>query len=221
LFRGPETADAELVEACLASYRTPEDSDDGLIRTEESLQHRYAEHGEIVGLLTDYGHRLGMRTWIAEREQRRRYGGATLGDLLSEPEQRVYLPLVAPGPQEILEELDCIWYVRGRAAFLFDVEWQAALDEPVLKRGPRIEGNDSIVRFLVVPDERGPLIRSRLARSPIMRARLDADNWHILKWSSVRRLHASPRADLSVLGPLLGLDPEVERGEDQMAMFAR
>jgi len=221
LFRGPETADAELVRACLESYRTHEPSEDDLIRTDESLQRRYAEHGEMVGLLTEFGHRLGMRVWIAKREQRRRFGAATLAELLSDPEQRVYLPLVAPGPQEVLEELDCIWYVRGRGAFLFDVEWQAVLEEPVLKRGPQIETNDSIVRFLVVPDERAPLIRTRLARSPVLRARLEADNWHILKWSNLRRLHASPRAELSALGPLLGLDPDVERGEDQIAMFAR
>jgi hypothetical protein len=221
LFRGPETADAELVQACLESYRTPEPSEDDLIRTDESLQRRYAEHGEMVGLLTEFGHRLGMRVWIAKREQRRRFGEATLAELLSDPEQRVYLPLVAPGPQEVLEELDCIWYVRGRGAFLFDVEWQAVLEEPVLRRGPQIETSDSIVRFLVVPDERGPLIRTRLARSPILRARLEADNWHILKWSNLRRLHASPRAELSALGPLLGLDADVERGEDQIAMFAK
>ena len=36
----------------------------------------------------------------------------------------------------------------------------------------------------------------------------------------MRRLHASKRASLASLGPLLGLDPEVERGEDQMAMFS-
>jgi len=221
LFRGPETPDAELVAACLESYRTPEPSVDGLIRTDESLQSRYAEHGEIVGLLADFAHRVGMRVWIAKREQRRRYGGSILGDLLSDPEQRVYLPLVAPGPQEALEEIDCIWYVRGKGAFLFDVEWQAALDEPVMKRGPRIETSDDLVRFLVVPDERTPLLRLRLERSPVLRRRLEADNWHILKWSNVRRLHAGTRADLSALSPLLGLDPDVERGEDQMGMFVK
>ncbi len=221
LFRGPETADADLVEACLESYRSRVPSEDGLIRTDESLQHRYAEHGEMVGLLTDFAHRVGMRAWITKREQRRRYGDGLLGDLLSDPEQRVYLPLVAPGPQEVLEEIDCIWYVRGKGAFLFDVEWQAVLDEPVLNRGPRIETNDNIVRFLVVPDERTHLLRLRLERSPILRRRLEMDNWHILKWSNVRRLHASPRADLSVLSPLLGLDPEVERGEDQMPCSPR
>jgi hypothetical protein len=221
LFRGPETLDAELVEATLDSYRSSEPAEDGLIRTDESLQRRYAEHGEMVGLLTDFAHRAGMRTWITKREQRRRYGGGVLGDLLSDPEQRVYLPLVAPGPPEVLEEIDCIWYVRGKGAFLFDVEWQAALDEAVLQRGPRIETNDSIVRFIVVPDERAPLVRLRLARSPVLRRRLDTDNWHILKWSNVRRLHASPSASLSALSPLLGLDPEIERGEEQTALFER
>ena len=39
------------VEACLASYRSAESATDGLIRTDESLPERYAEHGEMVGLL--------------------------------------------------------------------------------------------------------------------------------------------------------------------------
>ena len=220
LFRGPETPEADLVEACLASYRSSEPSPDGLIRTAESLPLRYAEHGEIVGLLTDYAHRLGMRAWITRREQRRAYGGKPLADLLSDPERRVYLPLIAPGPQEVLEEVDCVWYVRGRGAFLFDVEWMARLDEAVLKRGPRIETSDALVRFLVVPDERVALMRLRLERSPVLRQRLADDNWHILRWSSVRQLHASKRASLAALAPLLGLDPEISRGEDQMAMFA-
>jgi hypothetical protein len=220
LFRGPETPEADLVEACLASYTSPEPSPDGLIRTAESLPARYAEHGEMVGLLTEFAHRLGMRAWIARREQRRTYQGQPLAELLSDPERRVYLPLIAPGPQETLEEIDHVWYVRGRGAFLFDIEWMARLDEPLVRRGPRIETNDSIVRFLVVPDERVALIRLRLERSPVLRQRLAEDNWHFLRWSSVRRLHASKRASLAALAPLLGLDPEVGRGEDQMAMFA-
>ena len=143
-------------------------------------------------------------------------GTARSADLLSEPEQRVYLPLVAPGTQEALDEIDCLWYVRGRGAFLFDIEWMAAFDEPLRRRGPRIETTESLVRFLVVPDERGELIRLRLARSPLLRERLRADNWHILKWSNVRRLFESGRSDLAALSPFIGLDPPVERGDDQM-----
>jgi hypothetical protein len=220
LFRGPETADAELVRACLGAYRSVAPSSSELIHTDETLQGNYQEHGEIVGLLTDVGHRMGMRAWITKREQRRRYAGGTLADLLSEPEQRVYLPLVAPGPQEALERIDCIWYVRGRGAFLFDVEWMAALEEPVLVRGPAIDTTDAVVRFLVIPDERTGLVRLRLARSPLLQHQLRADNWHILKWSHVRRLHASGRTDLAALSPLLGLDPAIEQGDDQMALFA-
>ncbi len=93
------------------------------------------------------------------------------------------------------------------------------LHEPVMRRGARIEASDTLVRFLVVPDERARLVRLRLERSPVLRARLEEDNWHILKWSNVRRLHATKRASLSALGPLLGLDPPVERGDDQMGMF--
>ena len=56
LFRGPETVDAELVQTILDSYRSAKPSEDGLIHTEEDLQARYAEHGEIVGLLTQIVH---------------------------------------------------------------------------------------------------------------------------------------------------------------------
>lgn len=219
LYRGPETIDSETIDAILDSYRRQQDDGDGRIHTDESLQRRYREHGEIVATLTDFGHRLGMRAWIARREQRRHYQGAPLADLLSDPEQRVYLPLVAPGPQEVLEELDCIWYVRGRGAFLFDVEWMAALDEPINQRGPQIETTESLVRFIVIPDERVPLVRLRLARSPLLRHRMETDNWHILKWSHVLRLRDSKRADLSVLSPLIGLDPAIESDPDQMALF--
>jgi hypothetical protein len=219
LFRGPETVDAELVEACLASYRSKGTSIDGTLTTDETLPDRYAQHGQIVGMLVELGHRMGLRAWAATREQRRRYRDGQVGDLLSEPEQRVYLPLVAQGAPEALDEIDCLWYVRGRGAFLFDVEWMAALDEPLRRRGPRIETTESLVRFLVVPDERTELIRLRLARSPLLRERLRADNWHILRWSNVRRLFESGRSELAALSPFIGLDPTVERGDDQMPLF--
>ncbi len=47
--------------------------------------------------------------------------------MLTEIEQRVYLPLVTPGPAEALEQVDCIWYLRGKATFMFEVEWTAML----------------------------------------------------------------------------------------------
>ena len=219
MFRGHDTPDEELVRACLESYRSGELAPDGMLRTDDTLQARYEEHGNLVGMLAEYGHRLGLRCWISRREQRRQFRGAALSEMLSEAEQRVYLPLVAPGAVEALEAVDCIWYLRGKATFLFEVEWTAMLDEAVLRRGPRIESSETLVRFLVIPPERTELVRLKLARSPLLRARMQEDNWHILKADHLRRIHARDQADLESLGPMLGLDPEIEKQGEQLALF--
>jgi hypothetical protein len=217
MYRGFDTPDEEMVRAVLDSYRDPS-SPPHEISTRDDLAARHAEHGTIVGMLVEYGHRLGLRCWAAPREQRRSYRDATVADLLTEDEQRVYLPLVAPGDPQALESTDCIWYLRGKATFLFEVEWTAILAEP-LARGRKIPTDEKVVRFLVVPDERIELCRLKLARSPLLRATLRDDNWHILKWDHVRRLHAAEEASLESLAPLLGLDPEADHEAEQLALF--
>jgi hypothetical protein len=218
MFRGHDTPDPELVRAVLASYRDPT-STQVTLRDLDQLTTRHAEHGELIGLLTEYGHRLGLRVHVSDKERRRAYRGATVGDLLSDEEQRAYLPLVAAGDIATLEALDCIWYLRGKATFLFEVEWTALLTEPLRKRGPRIPAGDTVVRFLVVPAERAELIRFKLSHSPLLRRALDEQNWHILKSEHLRRLAAREEADLDMLGPMLGLDPEIEREAEQLALF--
>jgi hypothetical protein len=218
MFRGHDTPDPELVRSVLASYRDP-DAAQVTLRALDQLTTRHIEHGELIGMLADYGHRLGLRVHVAEKERRRAYLGRTVGDLLSDEEQRTYLPLVAAGDIPTLESLDCIWYLRGKAAFLFEVEWTALLTEPILKRGPRIPNADTVVRFLVVPEERADLIRFKLAHSPLLRRALDDQNWHILKSQHLRRLVAREDAELDMLGPMLGLDPEIEREAEQLALF--
>jgi len=220
MFRGHDAPDEELVRACLDSYRAGGDEPSETLRTEDSLQARHEEHGTLVGMIAEYGHRLGLRCWIASREQRRSFKGAMLADLLSEAEQRVYLPRVTAGDADALEQIDCIWYVRGKATLLFEVEWTAMLTEPVLRRGMRIPASDTLVRFLVVPPERTELVRLKLARSPLLRRRMEEDNWHILKSDHLRSLYAREVADLEDLGPLLGLDPEIEKQGEQLALFA-
>jgi hypothetical protein len=218
MYRGHDTPDEELVRAILGSYRDPA-AHAGRLRTPDELGARHREHGAIVGMLVEYGHRLGLRAWVSEHEQRRAYREATVGALLSEEEQRAYLPLVSAGDAAMLESLDCMWYLRGKANFAFEVEWTAMLAEPLLLRGPRIPTDSRLVRFLVIPDERAELVRLKLSRSPVLRRVVAEDNWHILKWSNVRRLHAAEEASLDALGPMLGLDPEVEREPEQMQMF--
>ena len=48
---------------------------------------------------------------------------------------------------------------------------------------------------------------------------MDEQNWHILKADHLRRLHAREDASLDQLAPVLGLDPEIERGAEQLPLF--
>lgn len=219
MFRGYDTPDEEMVRACLESHGVRDPGPDGLLRALDPLRARHEEHGIIVGRLAELGHRLGMRVWIARREQRRLFRGHPLGELLTEAEQRTYLPLVHPGPPEVLEAIDCIWYIRGRLTFLFEVEWTAILDETVIRRGARVPTTDALVRFLVVPPERADLVRLKLERSPLLRFRLAEDNWHIIKSDHLGRLLDRDDVRLEDLGPILGLDPEIERDGGQLALF--
>ncbi|HEX7474121.1 MAG TPA: hypothetical protein VF323_13640 [Candidatus Limnocylindrales bacterium] len=218
LFTGHDLPDEALVRACLASYRSLASTVDRLV-TGDDLLRRSQEHTELLALLADTGHRLGYRVWLSEREQTRRLGGRPLAAWLDNHELNAYLPLVSHGATEEVEQVDAIWYVRSRGAFLFEVEWTAMLAEPVLRRHARIPSQDNLVRFLVIAPERTELVRYKLERSPLLRQAMDAGNWHVLKANHLRTWAA--REDLSVaeLEPLIGLDPLVERSGEQMPLF--
>ena len=218
MFRGYDAPDQSLVRACLDSYRsrasTPE-----MLMTGDELQARYREHTDLVGRLVEYGHRLGLRCWVSPKEQKRPYLGRPLSSLLTDVEERAYLPLVSRGPVEALEAVDCMWYQRGKGALIFEVEWTAMLGESVLRRGRAIPQDETLVRFLVVLPERVELVRFKLARSPILREALAEGNWHILKSNHLRAIVDREGADLARFEPYLGLDPEIERQGEQLPLF--
>ena len=218
LFRGHDLPDEVLVRACLESYRGLASTRDRLV-TADDLVGRSREHTELLALLADTGHRLGMRVWLGRREQSRRTGQAVLGDWLDVTERDVYLPLVTRAPAEALEEVDCIWYVRGRLTMLFEVEWTAMLAEPLLKRHARIPPDETLVRFLVIAPERTELVRHKLARSPLLRAAVERGNWHVLKANHLREWAAGDASTLDELEPYLGLDPTVDRTGEQLPLF--
>jgi hypothetical protein len=217
LFPGLQAPDEELVRACLASYARL--GERGSLSTGDDLGHRTLDHARIIGELADYGHRLGLRVWISKREHERRVDGRPLIDRLRDEERRVYLPLVLRAPADVLGQVDALWYVRGKLVFLFEVEWTAMIGEAVLRRGRRIEPSDQQARFLVIPAERGELVRLKLERSPWLRAELERQNWHILKWQHLATLSARPGARLEWLEPVLGLEPLIERGGEQLTIF--
>jgi hypothetical protein len=217
LFPGLQAPDEELVRACLAAYaRTGEQ---GQLRTEDDLGSRFADHTAILALLADYGHRLGLRVWISRREQGKQIDGRTLGDWLAEDERRAYLPLIVHAPAEQLGAVDALWYIRNRFAFLLEVEWTAMLGEAVLQRGRAIPPTDQQARILLFPAERSELVRLKLERSPWLRSEIERQNWHFLKWQHLRTLFAREGASLDWLEPVLGLDPLIERGGEQLTMF--
>jgi hypothetical protein len=217
LFTGHDLPDEGLVRACLDSYRSLASTPDGLI-TADDLLRRSQEHTELLGRIADAGHRLGLRVWIGRREQSRRTREGFLADRLDERERRAYLGGIARAADE-LAEVDGIWYIRGKVAFLFEVEWTAMLGEPLLRRHARIPPDDSLIRFLVVAPERAELVRYKLERSPLLRSALAEGNWHIVKADHLRTFLARDPLDLADLEPFLGLDPLVERSGEQMPLF--
>ena len=203
--------------ACLQSYRSLASTPDRLV-TGDDLLRRAQDHTELIAALADGGHTLGMNVWIGRREQVRKLGSRRLGDWLDEREQRAFLAHISRAVDEVAE-VDCIWYVRGRAAFLFEVEWTAMLGEPVLRRHAKIPTDDSIVRFLVVAPERTELVRHKLERSPLLREAIERDNWHIIKWNHLRSFLGRDPLELGDLESFIGLDPVVERSGDQLPLF--
>ena len=217
LFPGLQAPDEELVRACLASYATP--GERGALATDDDLAGRTADHARTIASLVEYGHRLGLRAWVSAREHDREAGGRPLVARLTDDERRVYLPLVVRAPAEVLGAVDALWYLRGKMAFLFEVEWTAMVGDAVLRRGREIPVGDQQARFLVVPAERTELLRLKLQRSPWLRAEVERQNWHILKWQHLDTLLARPGARMEWLEPVLGLDPLIERGGEQLTMF--
>ena len=217
LFGGADLPDQTLVRACLASYRSLASTSTRLL-TGDDLLARSQEHTEILAALADAGHRLGMRVWIGQREQTRRSGSGLLGERLDSSEQHEAFGGVNADAKE-LAEVDAIWYLRGKVAFLFEVEWTAMLGEPLLRRHARIPPDPSLIRFLVIAPERTELVRYKLERSSLLRAALEAGTWHIIKSDHLRAFLARDPLDLTDLEPYLGLDPEIERSGEQLPLF--
>jgi hypothetical protein len=216
LFTGHDLADEALVRACLDSYRSPASTAERIV-TGDDLLRRSQEHTDLLAALADGGHRAGMQVWLGQREQSRRIDGTPLGDVLDDRERDGSLGWLARAGE--LLDVDCIWYVRSKLAFLFEVEWTAMLGDPLLRRHARIPSDERIVRFLVIAPERTELVRYKLARSPLLRAALEEGPWHILKSTHLRSFLAREELDLDALEPLLGLDPLVERSSEQLPLF--
>jgi hypothetical protein len=218
LFSGHDLPDEALVRACLSSYRSPASTEDRLV-TNEDIRERTVEHTELLALLANGGHRLGMRVGLGRREQGRRIGERILADYLDERERNPWLPSLSRAPVDDLEQIDCVWSHRGRAVMLFEVEWTAMLGDVLLRRHANIRTNDAVARILAIPPERAELVRHKLEASPVLRSAIEDANWHLVLWSNLRAWLEREPVDLGSLEPYLGLDPAITRRAEQMGLF--
>src|SRR4051794_26017206 len=217
LFAGPDLPDEALVRACLDSYRSLASTRDRL-STGDDLVRRSEDHSRLLALLVDLGHRLGFQCWVGERQQPRKVDGSTLAGHLSEREL-TGPPSLGRMAARDLEDVDVLWYVRGRMVFAWEVEWTAMVSEVVLRRHARVASDERLVRFLVVLPERAELVRHKLDRSPLLRDGLEQGGWHLVKANHLREWSSRDEVSLGDLEPLLGLDPAVERTGDQLSLF--
>jgi len=218
LFKGHEVPDGALIEACLNSYVSPTSTPEAVIGLDR-LEARSADHDAVIASLAEIGHRLGMSVWIGKRQQTRRVGSRPLSAWLDDAEREVHLPLITWAPEGELERVDCAWYVRRKATFLFEVEWTAMLGEPILVRHARYPADDKVVRFLVIPPERAELVQFKLARSPLLRKAVADRNWHFIKWNHLAEYAARAEATLGDLEPYLGLDAVADAVGEQLPLF--
>jgi hypothetical protein len=218
LFKGHEVPDGALIQACLNSYVSPASTPEAVMGLDQ-LESRTADHDAVIASLAEVGHRLGMKVWIGQRQQTRRVGGRPLSAWLDDAERQVHLPLITWAPEGELERVDCAWYVRRKATFLFEVEWTAMLGEPVLVRHARYPADDKVVRFLVVPPERSELVQFKLARSPLLRKAVADRNWHFIKWNHLAEYAARSEVTLADLEPYLGLDAAADAAGEQLPLF--
>jgi hypothetical protein len=128
MFKGGDVPDGALVEACLASYLAPNSTPERSPASSSSSLAPSSTTGSSPCWPTRP--RLGMRVWIGRRQQTRRVDGRPLAAWLDEAEREVHLPLITWAPEGELDRVDCAWYVRRKASFLFEVEWTAMLGEP-------------------------------------------------------------------------------------------
>jgi hypothetical protein len=138
-------------------------------------------------------------------------------ELLTDAERLSGPARVLRGPADALEFVDCVWYDRGRMAFLWQVEWTARLHRSLMSLGEAIPDDDRVFRFIAAADERVTLLREKLDRSPALADVVRRRGWRFVKWSPLRKFLQDGEAGLDGLEPVLGLEPAVEQTGHQLA----
>ena len=223
LFRGIETPERELIERCIASYAVQAEDGRWRLADADALVARQASQAQVVSELVDAGHRLGFKVHVGRDLQRRAMPpshadrGRTLVELMTDAERLSGPARTMRGPAEALEFIDCVWYERGKMAFLWQTEWTARIHRSVVSLGEAIPDDERVFRFIALADERATLLQEKLDRTPVLAEIVRRRGWRFVKWAPLRRFLGDGEAGLDGLEAVLGLEPAVEQTGHQLA----
>jgi len=223
LFRGIETPERETIERSIASYAVQAEDGRWRLGEADALVARQASQAQVVSELVDAGHRLGFKVHVGRDLQRRAMPpshadrGRTLVELMTDAERLSGPARTMRGPAEALEFIDCVWYERGRMAFLWQVEWTSRIHRSVVSLGEAIPDDERVFRFIALADERATLLQEKLDRAPVLAEIVRRRGWRFVKWAPLRRFLQDGEAGLDGLEAVLGLEPAVEQTGHQLA----
>lgn len=212
-FPGLATPDAGLIEECLASYGRRTEAGGWALAEREKPAQRLDEHSLAIATLASLGRRFDYRIWISREEQKRPFGNGPLGRVLTVAE-RYASPSTLFGAVQAAD-IDVVWYDGRGSVWLFEVEWSAMLGPAVVGRRLPIGAR----RYLVVLDERVPLILSKLRRGPWLQSYMDADGWDFIKLRHLQAFAEAGEANQYGLGSIVGLRPPIEEAQGQLPLM--
>ena len=206
-FRGLSTPERPLLEACIASYSQELSPGYWQLRPEDWPEARAEAHRQSVRLLVQLGRRLDFTVWLAPSER------ARLGPGWQSVSQEI---AQENGDRQGWATCAVIWHEGGAPAHGFALSDTAALS-PWLEPPPPALAEVS--RCIVVPGGRSGLLAFKLRCCPEYRRRLAAHGWMIVKQRHLRRLADVEDLDRAGWRARIGLDPIVQRVEEQLPLF--
>jgi hypothetical protein len=206
-FGGLLTPDRPLLDACVASYGQELSPGYWQLRLEDWPDARNKAHRRAVLLLVELGRWMDLQVWLAPAERAWLEGPK---DPVSQ-EVGVY-------SDDGQEWAPCtvIWHDGAAPLYGFALSDRAALSPWLAPPPPALAG---IPRYVIVPGGRSVLLAFKMRCCPAYHQILAAHGWTIVKQRHLRRLADMEDLDRAGWGARIGLDPLVERVEEQLALF--
>jgi hypothetical protein len=110
-------------------------------------------------------------------------------------------------------DFDCIWYEDGEVSCVFFVLLKATLGDVPLSEGGEAK------RFIVIPEERAPLVEFKLSRNPALSKAVEEGGWQFIKYRHLIELAKAEDVSRYDLKRITGLRPIIEEAEAQIPLL--